>query len=434
MVRYRWSVLFLTFLCYTSYHLSRKPLSVVKNVLHQNCSQLVPPPGTPVDSYWCSYPPFDKEDGDKLLGQLDSAFLFAYAFGMFASGFIAERVDVRYFLSIGMIFSGIFTYLFGIAKSYQIHSFAYFFIVQLLCGLCQTSGWPGVVSCVGNWFGEARRGLIFGIWNSHTSIGNILGGLIAAAYVDRDWSLSFIVPGLIIALTGFLMFLFLVPRPRDVGLLSMDMETESRDAPSPILMSAHGESAIGFREALRIPGVIEYSLGLFFAKLVSYTFLYWLPRYIKVRTVFSNEESANLSTLFDVGGILGGIAAGYLSDRYRLPAITCGGMLVSAIPMLFLYDTYGSSDMTTNIALLMCVGFLVNGPYALITTAVSAMLGQHKSIHGKSRALATVSAIIDGTGSIGAAIGPLLAAYISATGWNNVFYMLMVSDILALLA
>jgi OPA family glycerol-3-phosphate transporter-like MFS transporter 1/2 len=28
-------------------------------------------------------------------------------------------------------------------------------------------------------------------------------------------------------------------------------------------------------------GVVEYSLSLFFAKLVSYTFLYWLPLYIK---------------------------------------------------------------------------------------------------------------------------------------------------------
>jgi hypothetical protein len=30
-----------------------------------------------------------------------------------------------------------------------------------------------------------------------------------------------------------------------------------------------------------LQGVVEYSLSLFFAKLVSYTFLYWLPLYIK---------------------------------------------------------------------------------------------------------------------------------------------------------
>ena len=30
-----------------------------------------------------------------------------------------------------------------------------------------------------------------------------------------------------------------------------------------------------------IQDVIEYSLALFFSKLVSYTFLYWLPFYVK---------------------------------------------------------------------------------------------------------------------------------------------------------
>ena len=54
-----------------------------------------------------------------------------------------------------------------------------------------------------------------------------------------------------------------------------------------------------------------------------------------------------------------------------------------------------------NIFLLVLVGILVNGPYALITTAVSADLGTHKSLKGNAKALATVSAVIDGTGSIG---------------------------------
>lgn len=46
----------------------------------------------------------------------------------------------------------------------------------------------------------------------------------------------------------------------------------------------------------------------------------------------------------------------------------------------------------------MIAGTFVNGPYALITTAVSAELGNKVA---NSHALATVTAIIDGTGSIG---------------------------------
>ena len=60
--------------------------------------------------------------------------------------------------------------------------------------------------------------------------------------------------------------------------------------------------------------------------------------------------------------------------------------------------------------------------------------GQHPSLRGSGKALATVTAIIDGTGSIGAAIGPFLAGALSGHGnWDNVFYMLMAADVFALI-
>ncbi|CAG2123085.1 unnamed protein product, partial [Medioppia subpectinata] len=49
------------------------------------------------------------------------------------------------------------------------------------------------------------------------------------------------------------------------------------------------KQAISFLTALKIPGVIEFSLCLFFAKLVSYTFLYWLPKYIGQSTDSSSS-------------------------------------------------------------------------------------------------------------------------------------------------
>lgn len=159
----------------------------------------------------------DGSDSAALLGYLDSAFLFSYGFAMFASGFIAERVSLRYFLAFGMLSTGIFTYMFGIAKPYDIHSIWYFVFVQAAAGIAQTTGWPSVVTILGRWFGKSKRGLIFGIWNSHTSIGNILGTVVASHYVETDWSMSFIMPGLIMGIAGFLIFLFLVDAPELVG-------------------------------------------------------------------------------------------------------------------------------------------------------------------------------------------------------------------------
>ncbi|XP_063989628.1 glucose-6-phosphate exchanger SLC37A2 isoform X2 [Diachasmimorpha longicaudata] len=485
---YRGGVLALTYMAYTCYHMSRKPISVVKNVFNLNCSTLSPPPDIIIDDNnkdtWCDWAPFDTPDAPALLGTLDSAFLFAYAAAMFLSGFVADRVNLRYFLSLGMLLSGISSYLLGISKAYEIHSLGYFILIQAMGGVFQTTGWPGVVTVIGNWFEKGKRGLIFGVWNSHTSLGNILGTLIAAEYVETNWGMSFIIPGVGIGIAGFIIFLFLTPYPQDVDCLipsqprfkklnatSSDEGTSGEDndirhrqaedithrcswhqhvnhpdaahlqsETSPMLpgnrrsRSCGNERAIGFIGAVQIPGVVEYSCSLFFSKLVSYTFLYWLPLYINASTTYSPTLSADLSILFDVGGIAGAIAAGILSDYTGMSAVTCSGMLILAVPMLFIYDSTGSTNLGTNVVLLLVTGALVNGPYALITTAVSAELGTHKSLGDDSKALATVTAIIDGTGSIGAAVGPLLAGLVSRwMGWHNVFYMLMAADALALL-
>lgn len=141
----------------------------------------------------------------------------------------------------------------------------------------------------------------------------------------------------------------------------------------------------------------------------------------------SHKAAGILSVIFDVGGVFGGVMAGFLSDLIEARALTSISFLLLSIPALVAYRMYGSISMSTNVALMFLSGFLVNGPYALITTAVAADLGTQRLIKGNSRALATVTAIIDGTGSVGAALGPLLAGYISTRGWNSVFFMLILS-------
>ncbi|XP_030077622.1 glucose-6-phosphate exchanger SLC37A2 isoform X2 [Microcaecilia unicolor] len=461
---YRGLIIVMTFLCYTCYHMSRKPISIVKSQLHQNCSAVSGGPhNASANSTWCDWAPFENANYNELFGALDDSFLVTYAVGMFISGIFGERLPLRYYLSCGMLLSGAFTALFGLGYYWNIHNIWFFIFAQILNGLAQTTGWPSVVSCMGNWFGKGKRGLIMGIWNSHTSVGNILGSLIAGAFVTKAWGLSFIVPGIIVAIMGVICFFFLIEYPEDVGcsLPQHNEETEKDEETPPLPPSSSTEeiyngslrsrvnstnhassddlvlheqpAAISFLGALRIPGVVEFSLCLLFAKLVSYTFLFWLPAYIVNVGHFNPREAGDLSTLFDVGGILGGISAGLVSDTFGCRATTCWVMLIVAAPMLFLYNQVGHDGISTTIGMLILCGALVNGPYALITTAVSADLGTHKSLQGNARALSTVTAIIDGTGSIGAALGPLLVGLIARTSWVNVFYMLIASDICACL-
>lgn len=313
-----------------------------------------------------------------------------------------------------------------------------------------------------------------GLWNSHTSVGNILGSLIAGYYVSSNWGLSFIIPGVIIAAMGIVCFFFLIEHPNDLktacaqtsapsnqkrsgvnghkdlylhykqGAKTQSWDTELLlgqesigvcvPVQQVVVVKSEAEpSAISFMGALRIPGVVEFSLCLLFAKLVSYTFLFWLPLYITKAARLDAKKAGDLSTLFDVGGIVGGVLAGVISDKLGKRATTCAVMLLLAAPTLYGFSMMSQFGFGPTIAMLLVCGGLVNGPYALITTAVSADLGTHKSLKGNARALSTVTAIIDGTGSVGAAIGPLLAGLLSSGGWNRVFYMLMTADFFALL-
>ncbi|XP_075886746.1 glucose-6-phosphate exchanger SLC37A1 isoform X2 [Nelusetta ayraudi] len=507
---YKAFTLVLTFLLYTSFHLSRKPISIVKSELHKNCSPAGESATGLQSSVDCSWKPFDQRNYKQLLGAMDYSFLCAYAVGMYLSGIIGERLPIRLYLTVGMLSSGLFTCLFGLGYVYNIHSMRFYVFVQVANGLVQTTGWPSVVTCIGNWFGKGRRGLIMGLWNSHTSVGNILGSLIAGYWVSSNWGLSFIVPGLIIAAMGVVCFFFLIEHPNDLKSInpqscstgssvkpmhrsgvnghsmkydtnvqvycydnefhqwsvgdcsrkqsqprwaepeaviavptrSLGCDTElllPRDSvcvpvqPVVVVKREAEPTPISFMGALRIPGVVEFSLCLLFAKLVSYTFLFWLPLYITKAAHLDAKKAGDLSTLFDVGGIVGGILAGVVSDKLGKRASTCAVMLLLAAPTLYGFSMISEFGLGPTVGMLLVCGGLVNGPYALITTAVSADLGTHKSLKGNARALSTVTAIIDGTGSVGAALGPLLAGVLSGGGWNQVFYMLMAADFLALL-
>ena len=56
---------------------------------------------------------------------------------MLSSGIVAERVDLRVFLTAGLLGSGLMTVMFGAAHSLGIHSVWYLVTVQLLAGLIQ---------------------------------------------------------------------------------------------------------------------------------------------------------------------------------------------------------------------------------------------------------------------------------------------------------
>ena len=111
-------VLVLTFITYAAYHASRKPPSIVKTVLLGRSDISI----AQVESGW---EPFDGQNGKFLLGNIDLSFLLSYAIGMFFCGHLGDRMDLRLFLSAGMVGSGICVSLFGMGYFHNIHQLWY---------------------------------------------------------------------------------------------------------------------------------------------------------------------------------------------------------------------------------------------------------------------------------------------------------------------
>lgn len=82
------------------------------------------------------------------------------------------------------------------------------------------------------------------------------------------------------------------------------------------------------------------------------------------------------------------------------------------------------SDVVLNGLVLSIIGVMVGGSYNLIVSTIAADLGKTSRLSSSKEALGTITGLIDGTGSVGSAVGQLVIAPINANfGWTWVFFV-----------
>jgi len=490
------TVFILTFFCYAFFHASRKVYPNTKSIIQEEWTPAHRVVGNgsderwiPVDvktrQQWQSRTMCTKKDAtESLLGYLDTAFLFSYAFGLFFSGMIGDRFNPRYVLSLGMILTAVLVFVWGCLFEY-FHFYNEYVYIALwaLNGLIQSSGWPTVVAVMGNWFGKSSRGFVLGLWSACASVGNIIGAEMVNAVQDYGYDYAFLLSSGVLLGGGIVIFFGLVPKPTDIGLPEpedLEDNDENQDGagqgrseieedpdnprdtdrllPSPSSPSSsniqsrrrpsipptHSKvyntndddddellrppsvgvrpAPLGFFKALTLPGVIPYSLAYAALKLVNYSFFFWLPYYLHDAYGWSSDTSNNLSQWYDVGGIIGGTIAGYISDRLRKRSPVLFTLLFLSIPSLWIYQASGK-DLVLNAALVGVVGFFIGGAANIVSAAICADMGRLDELRGNAEALATVTGIVDGTGSVGAAAGQMILPLVENNyDWHFVFY------------
>jgi sugar phosphate permease len=163
--------------------------------------------------------------------------------------------------------------------------------------------------------------------------------------------------------------------------------------------------------------------GAYFAlKLIRYSILFWLPFYLRKELGYSDEAAGYLSTSFEVGGIVGAVVVGLVSDRYFLSRRRelASGMIALLAGALLLYTKVAGLGPAANFAGMALVGFCLFGPDALISGAAAQDLG------GEAAA-ATAAGAINGLGSIGAILqGSLTSSVSTHFGWNALYYLFVV--------
>ncbi|XP_062568619.1 sugar phosphate exchanger 3-like isoform X1 [Saccostrea cucullata] len=505
------AVFLLTFLSYAFFHATRKTFSNVKSTIsdewspsyHNNTVNFTKP-----DRIWNTRHLFDtRKDAEPYLGILDAVFMISYAVGLYISGMIGDRFNMRLVLSFGMCSSAVTVFLFGVVFEWaHFYNKYVYVIVWILNGLLQSMGWPTVVAIMGNWFGKYSRGLVLGLWSACASVGNIIGAFLVSGVLDYGYDYAFLVTSSVLFAGGVVNFFGLVSTPKEVGLKLPDEDTtihpreysvrvngtdgdepinlphvlcnqehliEDDDTPThgavnraesdeddtefssqgmevtkivsaPLLKSTEKAintsssedrpAAIDFCSALRLPGVALYALAYACLKLVNYSFFFWLPYYLHNKYRWKETVADDISIWYDVGGIIGGTIFGFISDRFQHRSVIVIPMLILGIPALFIYNSDLSNTLTMNGLLMAVVGFFIGGVANLVSAAISADLGKQGPVQGNSEALATVTGIIDGTGSVGAAIGQILVPLIQdGLGWRSVFYLFMLMTLLTAL-
>ncbi|GAB1609091.1 sugar phosphate exchanger 3-like isoform X5 [Argonauta hians] len=437
----------LTFLSYSFFHATRKTLSNVKSSIsaewtpegyfdtNETHLRILP------NETWNSRSFFESKDADLFLGYMDTSFMLFYAIGLFLSGYLGDKFELRKVLCFGMFSSGIVVLCFGyVTQVTHEYNKVLYMALMILNGLLQSLGWPCVVAVMGNWFGKSSRGFILGLWSSCASVGNIIGALVTAHVLKYGYEYSFLITSTLLIGLAVINYFGLLSSPSDLKRIADYGYHEVFPDPNedPLLPAEDQtnreledkEEAIGFLDAFMLPGVFLCALAYAFLKLVNYSFFFWLPLYLDRNYHWSEDTSDKISIWYDVGGIVGGTVAGYISDRLGKRGIVVVPMLVLAIPSLVVYSSFPSSVAMTqnmNSFLLSVIGVFIGGVASLISAAISADLGQQEALSKNKRALATVTGIIDGTGSLGAAIGQVSLPYIETNySWEWVFYMFII--------
>lgn len=349
-------------------------------------------------------------------GALVSIFAISYGASKFISGILGDRSNPKYFMSLGLIATGITNILFGLSPS-----FIFFCLFWGLNGLFQGFGWPACARLLTHWYSRSERGRWWSLWNTSHNVGGILipifTGFCAYYY---GWRVAMIMPGVIVVLGGLFLINRLTDTPQSLGLPTI--EKHKSDYPDEMSKGEERELSakeILFKYVLTNPYIWLLGVSYFFVYIIRNAVNHWTVMYLVEQKGYNIVAAAATLVWFEIGGIAGSLFAGWSSDKLfkgnRGPVnilyclFTTGAIIAFWLlsGMAVFLDSF----------MIFAIGFLIFGPQMLI--GVAAVEVSHKKAAGTATGLTGWIAYL-GVATSGYPLGMIIEDF----GWEGFFIAL----------
>ena len=257
------------------------------------------------------------------IGYIGSALFFTYAGGKLINGMIADRVNVRYLMSIGLIVSSLINISLGFTEG-----FLAFAILWGLNGWFQSMGAPSSVVSISHWFGGKNRGSFYGMWSSSHNIGEAATFLVTAAVVSYfGWQAGFQVAGISSLFIAVLVFAFLRP--------NKDKRHVSRDKSKGSLVSLQ-------LSVFKNPNVWVLALASACFYITRYGINSWGVFFLQNEKGYTLLEAGSIISINAIAGIAGTFFSGIISDTFfkgqRNIPVLLFGMMYTLATALFVFS------------------------------------------------------------------------------------------------
>lgn len=398
-----------------------------------------------------------------------------YGLSRFLNGVLADRMNARYHMSVGLLLCAIANFAFGWGADlsalftgqtsgpmFTNTMVLIFGIILIANNLFQGSGFPPVARLLTHWIPQQELATKMSVWNTSHSIGAALVAILAgyimgtmgtnlsgnpevvaaiAANLNVDlsdsermksviesashygaWKWCFWIPAAIAFAGSIGLFLGLRDTPSSVGLPELH-KTHKKGKEASAEFKAFVRKAVYRNKWIWILGIAN-----FFVYVVRFAVLDWGPTFLKEAHGMTLTNAGWTVAVFEIFGIIGMLAAGWVTDRYLAgkahhTSLYCMiGVAVFMTIFLYLPDSTPSWGMIFTLA--MC-GFFIYGPQALIGIAAANQATNRAAAtaNGLTGLFGYASGLVSGVG-IGFMVDTLNKTN-PGEAWDYVFMMMI---------